>query len=84
MDKLQNSGEKLWKLFLLNNKGFKDVLILEYKRTKSIDMDAIIKLIKELYLNNRNLFMEIDKREFDCQDTRLYRIIKGYIFYCLL
>lgn len=47
-------------------------------------MEAIMTEIKELYLKNVKKFMIIDKREFDCRETRIYRIIKGYIFYLLL
>ncbi|KAL4446483.1 hypothetical protein ABPG74_001224 [Tetrahymena malaccensis] len=83
-DDVQNNAKQLWKALNKQNKNLQKDIISQYSQQNSINISEIIKKMHQIFDKNHKIYPNLDPREFDFEDGRLFRTIRGYVLKILL
>ncbi|EAS04253.3 MFS transporter (macronuclear) [Tetrahymena thermophila SB210] len=83
-DNVQDNANKLWTLYKKENQKFLNEIKQMYLKEKSINISEIMKKMFQTFEKNQKKFSSLDPREFDFDESRLLRVIKGKLIRILL
>ncbi|KAL4472026.1 hypothetical protein ABPG72_007075 [Tetrahymena utriculariae] len=83
-DDVQNNAKQLWKALNKQNKSLEKEIFSQYSQQNSINISEIIKQMHQIFDKNHKIYSNLDPREFDFEDGRLFRTIRGYVIKILL
>ncbi|EAR97574.2 MFS transporter (macronuclear) [Tetrahymena thermophila SB210] len=83
-DDVQNHARQLWKNLNKQNKNLQSEIIFQYTQQNSINIQTIMQQMHQIFDQNHKIYSTLDPREFDFDDSRLSRTIRGYVLKILL
>ncbi|KAL4500462.1 hypothetical protein ABPG72_003413 [Tetrahymena utriculariae] len=83
-DNVQHNANKLWILYKKENKQYVKEIKQMYIKEKNINISKIMKKVFQTFEKNIKQFSSLDPREFDFDESRLLRVIKGKVIQILL
>ncbi|KAL4454313.1 hypothetical protein ABPG74_012270 [Tetrahymena malaccensis] len=83
-ENVQDNANKLWKVYKKSNPSYVKEIKQMYLKEKSINISEIMKKLFNTFEKNQKSFASLDPREFDFDESRLLRVIKGKVIRILL